>query len=66
MNRANASTNRNGRSSGHKASRRRKGLLGNAVARYEQLKAVWKAANPAATPAEYDAAMARIIRLARV
>lgn len=65
MTRSNASTNRGGRTTGRNASRR-KGLLGSAVARYEQLKAAWKAANPAATPEQYDAAMCRIIRLAGV
>lgn len=65
MTRANASTNRGGHSSGHKSSCR-KHLLGNAVVRYEQLKAAWKSANPGATPEQYDAAMAWIVRLAGV
>lgn len=65
MTRANASTNRSGRSSGHKVPRR-KGLLGSAFARYEQLKAAWNSANPAATPEQYDAAMVRIARMSGV
>lgn len=62
MTRANAFANRGNRTTEHKPSRR-KGLLGNAVARYEQLKSVWTAANPAATPEQYDAAMVRIARM---
>lgn len=66
MTRANVSTSRGSRIPGRKAPQRRKGPLGNAIARYEQLKAAWKAAHPAATPEQYDAAMARIIRLSGV
>lgn len=65
MTKANVSTSRGNRTIGRKAVRR-KAPLGNAVARYEQIKAAWKAANPAATPEQYDVAMARIIRLAGV
>lgn len=65
MTRANAFASRGSRSSGHKAPRR-KGLLSSAFARYEQLKSAWTAANPEASPAAYEAAMARIIRLAGV
>ncbi|WP_024972253.1 hypothetical protein [Ralstonia pickettii] len=67
MTQANVSISRGSRATGRKAApKRRKDLLGNAVARYEQLKAAWKAANPAATPEQYDAAMAWIVRLAGV
>jgi hypothetical protein len=30
--------------------------------RYEQMKAAWKKANPRATPAQYEAAIARIVK----
>lgn len=33
---------------------------------YESEKAAWIARNPSATPAQYDAAMARIARMCRV
>lgn len=66
MTQANVSTSRGSRTNGRKAVPRRKGPPGNAFARYEELKAAWMAAHPAATPEQYEAAMARIIRIAGV
>ncbi|MGN5479642.1 hypothetical protein ACTMU2_30320 [Cupriavidus basilensis] len=66
MTQANVSTSRGSRTTGRKAAQRRKGPPGNAFAHYEELKAAWMAANPAATPEQYEAAMARIIRIAGV
>ncbi len=59
MSRANVSHDRGGR----KAPLRQRSSIRNALARYEQLKAAWTAANPASTPEQYDAAMARFAKL---